>query len=93
MSMVGQLQQAVTLGRYDILEHVVSMSNFRLAPIIGHLERLKSLYRYLLKTKHLLLCIEPKNPITLISQYKNMIGLEQFMGNAKEEIPKDIPNC
>ena len=32
MCMIGQLQWAVTLGRYEILAHVMSMSCFRLAP-------------------------------------------------------------
>ena len=41
MCMVGQLQWAVTLGRYDILAHVMSMSRFRLAPKVGHIERMK----------------------------------------------------
>ena len=50
MCMIGQLQWAVTLGRYDILPHVMSISRFRLAPKIGHLERLKRLYGYLSKT-------------------------------------------
>ena len=52
MSMIGQLQWAVTLGRYDILAHVMSMSTSRFAPKIGHLERLKRLYGHLSKTKH-----------------------------------------
>ena len=30
MCMIGQLQWAVTLGRYDNLGHVMSMSRFRL---------------------------------------------------------------
>ena len=34
MSMIGQLQWAITLGRYDILAHVMSMSRFRLGPPI-----------------------------------------------------------
>ena len=51
MYMIEQLQWAITLGRYDILAHVMSMSRFRLAPKIGHLERLKRLYGYLAKTK------------------------------------------
>ena len=32
MCMIGQLQWAVSLHRYDILAHVISMSHFRLAP-------------------------------------------------------------
>ena len=74
MSIIGQLQWAVTLGRFDILAHEMSMSS--LAPNIGFLERL---YGYFQKPNTLLLGTEPKNPITLINQYKNMIGLEQFM--------------
>ena len=34
MCMVGQLQWAVTLGRYDILAHVMSMSRFRLTTFL-----------------------------------------------------------
>ena len=32
MSMIGQLQWAITLGRYDILAQVMATSRFRLAP-------------------------------------------------------------
>ena len=32
MGMIGQLQWAITLIRYDILAQVMSMSRFRLAP-------------------------------------------------------------
>ena len=38
MCMVGQLQWAVTLGRYDSLAHVMSMSRVRLAPKVGHID-------------------------------------------------------
>ena len=58
MCMIGQLQWAVTLGRYDFLAHVLSMSRFRLVPKIGHLERLKRLYRYHSKPNTLLLGME-----------------------------------
>ena len=50
--MIGQLQWQVTLGRFDILAHVMSISRFRLAPRIGHLEPLKRILGYLSKTKH-----------------------------------------
>ena len=52
ISMVGQPQWAITLGRYDILAQVMSMSRFRLSPKIGHLDRRKRIYGYLVKTKH-----------------------------------------
>ena len=52
MSMIGQLQWAVSLGRFDILSHVMSMSRFQLAPRLGHVERVKRIYGYLSKAKH-----------------------------------------
>ena len=51
MCMIGQLQLAVTLGRFDIPAHVMSMSWFRLAPKRGRVKMMKTLYGYLSKTK------------------------------------------
>ena len=53
MCMIGQLQWAISLGRYDILAQVMSMSRFRLAPKIGHLERMKRFYGYLFEDQTL----------------------------------------
>ena len=65
MCMVGQLQWAVTLGRYDILSHVMSMSRFRLAPKVGHIERKKRIYGYLSWTKHYALRFRTDEPTKL----------------------------
>ena len=46
MCMIGQLQWTATLGRYGILAHVMSMSRFRLAPKVGHIDRMKRIYEY-----------------------------------------------
>ena len=46
-SIIGALQWAVTLGRFDIFIGVVTMSSFRISPREGHLERLKHIYGYL----------------------------------------------
>ena len=40
-SLIGALQWAITLGRFDIAVGVMSLSSFRVAPRVGHLERLK----------------------------------------------------
>ena len=52
LTMIGQLQWLVTLGRFDIHAQVTTMSRFRSAPRKGHLERLQRIYGYVLKTKH-----------------------------------------
>ena len=48
-SMIGALQWAVSLGRYDISTAVMTMSRFRQAPRRGHLDRVKRIYGYLRK--------------------------------------------
>ena len=90
MCMVGQLQWAVTLGRYDILAHVMSMSRFRLAPKVGHIERMKRIYGYLSRTKHYALRFRTAEP-----NYMHLPDLEfdwtGIYGGVLEEIPKDAP--
>ena len=90
MCMVGQLQWAVTLGRYDILAHVMSMSRFRLAPKVGHIERMKRIYGYLSRTKHYALRFRTDEP-----NYMHLPDLEydwtRIYGGVLEEIPKDAP--
>jgi hypothetical protein len=39
-SMIGSLQWIITIGRFNIHTAVMTMSGFRIAPRIGHLERL-----------------------------------------------------
>ena len=41
LTMVGQLQWLVTLGRFDIHAQVATMSRLRAAPRQGHMDRLK----------------------------------------------------
>jgi hypothetical protein len=48
-SMIGALQWVTTLGRFDVLCAVMTMSRFRVLPREGHLERLKRIYGYLRK--------------------------------------------
>ena len=52
LTMIGQLQWLVTLGRFDIHAQVTTMSRLRSAPRKVHLERLQRIYGYVLKTKY-----------------------------------------
>ena len=42
-------QWAVSIGRFDIAVHVMTLGRYRAAPHIGHLERLQRIYGYLKK--------------------------------------------
>ena len=46
-SMMGSLQWAVSIGRFDITTAVMTMSSFRTMPRKGHIERLKRMVGYL----------------------------------------------
>jgi hypothetical protein len=51
-SMIGALQWIVTIGCFDINTADMTMSGFRMAPRVEHLNRLKRTYGYLLNMKH-----------------------------------------
>ena len=50
LTMLGQLQCLVTLGRFDLHAYVATMSRFRAAPRQGHMDRLKRNYAYATRT-------------------------------------------
>ena len=52
LTMIGQIEWLVTLGRFDIHVQVTNISRFRSAPTKGYLERLQRIYGYVLKTNH-----------------------------------------
>ena len=91
MCMIGKLQWAVALGRYDILAYAMSMSRLRLAPKIGHLERLKRLYWCLSKTKHFAIRYRTKEPNWFHLPIQEHDWYQIVYGNVNEEISKDIP--
>ena len=51
LTMVGQLQWLVTLGRFDVYAHVATMKRFRAAPRQGHMDRFKRIYDYAIRNK------------------------------------------
>ena len=51
LTMVGQLQWLVTLGRFDFHAQVATMSRFRAAPKPGHMDRLRIIYSYVIRTR------------------------------------------
>ena len=62
LTMVGQLQWLITLGRFDIQAQVITMSRFRAQPRQGHLERLKRIDAYVIRTKDYAARFRTTNP-------------------------------
>jgi hypothetical protein len=91
-SLIGALQWAVTLGRFDIFIGVATMSSFRIAPRQGHLDRLKRMYGYLKR--------QPDGAIrfrTGIPDHesrdtpKEYDWINSVYGPNQEELPLDMP--
>ena len=90
-SLIGALQWAVSIGRFDIHTAVMTMSGFRVAPRRGHLERLKRIYSYLSKMRHAAIRIRVDEP-----DYSDVPDFEYdwsqtVYGNVKEHKPSDAP--
>jgi hypothetical protein len=61
-SLIGQLQWAILLGRFDIVVAIMTMSAFRSAPRKGHLDRVKRIHGYLSKMRHSAIQIHTEKP-------------------------------
>ena len=90
-SLIGQFQWAISLGRFDIAVAIMTMSSFRSAPRVGHLDRLKRICGYLSKMRHSVIRIRTEEP-----DYSDIPTTEHdweftVYGGAKEELPKDAP--
>lgn len=89
--MIGALQWIVTIGRFDIITAVMTMSGFRMAPRIGHLERLKRIYGYISKMKYASIRIRTDEPDYSDIVDPNYDWSQTVYGNVKELLPKDAP--
>jgi hypothetical protein len=79
-TMIGCLQWAILLGRFDIQTATTTMSGFRTAPRQGHLNRRKRIYGYLL--------LEQMNLTSMNYQRRTSIGVTVYMEKAKNYYPE-----
>jgi len=88
---IGALQWAVTLGRFDIFAAVMTLGRFRAAPRVGHLDRLKRICGYL--RRHPEGSVRFRTGIPDYSKYQNPTQDWQYTtyGASTEEIPRDMP--
>ena len=84
LTMVGQLQWLVTLGRFDIHAQVATMSRFRAAPRQGHMDRLKRIYSYAIGLRIMQLGLELINLTIPFYLIKILIGHTLYMVMSKK---------
>jgi hypothetical protein len=90
-SMIGSLQWIVTIGRFDINTAVMTMSGFRMAPRIGHLNRLKRIYGYLSKMRYASIRVRTEEPDYSDLPEHTVDWSYSVYGNVKEFLPTDAP--
>ena len=90
LTMVGQLQWLVTLGRFNLHAQVTAMSRFRAAPRQGHMDRLKRIYSYDIRTKDES-GLELINLIIPSYQIKILTGHTLYMVYVHKVLPDDMP--
>jgi Reverse transcriptase (RNA-dependent DNA polymerase) len=91
-SMIGALQWAVSLGRFDIHTAVMTMSQFRIAPRIGHLKRLQRIYGYLRQYRSGAIRVRMELPNYEDLQNNDIHDWSYSVyGKVEEVIPTNIP--
>ena len=90
-SIIGSLQWLITLGRFDVATAVMTMSRFRAAPRVGHLERHKRICGYVYKFRHAAIRIRKELPDHSKLPKQDYDWKYSVYGSPKELIPDDIP--
>ena len=92
LTMVGQLQCLITLGRFDIQTQVITISRFRAQPRQGHQERLKRKYAYVIRTKDYATRFRAtESDYSYLPDHK-FDWAHTIYGHVQEIIPDDIPD-
>ena len=92
LTMVGQLQWLVTLGRFDIHAQVATMSRFRAAPRQGHMDRLKTIYSYAIRTKDYAIRFRTDQADYSFLPDQDFDWTYSVYGNVQEILPDDMPD-
>ena len=92
LTMVGQLQWLVTLGRFDIHAQVATMSWFRAAPRHGHMDRLNRIYSYAIRTKDYAIRFRTDQPDYSFLANQDFDWTYSVYGNVQEILPDDMPD-
>ncbi len=90
-SLVGSFQWAVSLGRWDIMTAVMTLSSFRPAPRQGHLDRAKRLCCYLSNFKDASIRFRTDEPDYSMLPEQCADWDTRIYGEVREDVPEDAP--
>ena len=92
LTMAGQLQWLVTLGRLDIHAQVATMSRFRAPLRQGHIDRLKRIYSYAIRTKDYAIRFRTDQPDYSFLPDQDFDWMYSVYGHVQEILPDDMPD-
>ena len=90
-SMIGSAQWLISLGRFDISVHVMTLSSFRAKPRQGHLDRIKRVYGYVCKMKHAAIRFRTEMPDVTDFTFAELDWNDTPFRDAREEFPTNLP--
>ena len=92
LTMVGQLQWLDTLGRFDLHAQVATMSRFRAAPRQGHMDRLKRIYSYAIRTKDYAIRFRTDPPDYCVLPDQDFDWTYSVYGDIQKIFPYNMPD-
>jgi hypothetical protein len=90
-SLIGAMQWAVSIGRFDITTAVMTLSGFRAMPRRGHMERAKRIYGYLARMEHAMIRVRTNEPDYSALPVPVFDWAHTVYGDISEIIPIDVP--
>ena len=90
-TLIGQIKWAITLGRLDIAASVMTMSRFRQAPRVGHLQQVKRIFGYLGNLPHGAIRYRTHEPDYSYLPHKKYDWERTVYTSSREELPHDLP--
>ena len=91
LTMVDQLKSLVTLGRFDLHAQMTTMLRFRAAPRQGHMDRLKRICSYAIRTKDCAIRFRTDQPDYSFLANQDFDWTYSVYGDIQEILPDDMP--
>ena len=90
-SLIGAFQWAVSIGRFDVMTAVMTLSSFRAQPCVGHLKRIKRIYAYLLNHRYYRIRFDVREPNHDTTPVHTYDWSNTAYDTIAEELPVDAP--
>ena len=79
------------MGRFDLHAHVATMSRFQAASMQGHMDRLKRIYAYAIRTKDYAVRFRTDQPDYSVLSEQDFDWIYSVYGHILEVLPDDMP--